>query len=265
MMIVPACDVASHRWDMVQGGLAAMILLEKAREGIRPISRYLRRWIAARFPNRLPKLYSTLDHPQEVPVQVAAYRLASEELVFPGSLVLDIGCGLGYGLDILLEGGAERVLGIDVDQAVIDRVAHRSNANSRLAVEHYDGRAIPFGNREFDVVTCVDVIEHVRDYQSFLGEVIRVSRGVALLSTPLRRPEFTKKDGTPRNIWHLREWSFEEFYEIVTNATRNPVRWRFLDGDWEGPFVVSSELGAGTMAIVAVVDCSAHSPAVRTA
>ena len=57
------------------------------------IGRRLRVRIAGLFPGRMPGLYSTLDHPVEVPVQVAAYNLALRKYLRHGDRVLDLGFG----------------------------------------------------------------------------------------------------------------------------------------------------------------------------
>ena len=61
-----------------------------------------------------------------------------------------------------------------------------------------------------------------------IEEMARVSSRVILLSTPIRRPEFTKPDGGPKNRWHLREWSYEEFVESILQKISNvQVDWNF--------------------------------------
>lgn len=183
-----------------------------------------------------PKDYSTIvGKGSVVPCQIEAYFLALNAYVDEGAQVLDVGFGLGYGLNILAI-KARRVCGVDVDPKVLaycnDTVRGRNPRLDRL--EAYDGRSLPFHDAEFDVVTCVDVLEHVEDYDAFMDEMLRVCRKGVFISTPNRRPEYTNPDGTPKNYWHLREWSFEELDAILARHGR--VAWHFLDGPFEGPF-----------------------------
>jgi hypothetical protein len=108
---------------------------------------------------------------------------------------------------------------------------------------------IPFPDDEFDLVACIDVIEHVPGYLHLLREMVRVSRSVVLVSTPNRRPEYTLPNGRPRNPWHLREWSDDEFNAILEQIPGIRVEWHYLNGPWEGPFWISSELTTDTMTL----------------
>ena len=50
-----------------------------------------------------------------------------------------------------------------------------------------DGRNLPFANDQFDVVTSIDVLEHIpkKDRQKFINELLRVARKKVILSAPL--------------------------------------------------------------------------------
>jgi len=91
------------------------------------------------------------------------------------------------------------------------------------------------------------VIEHVEDYNRLIKEMLRVSRKGVFLSTPNRRPEYTNKDGSPKNYWHLREWSYEEFDEIIKKFGQ--VEWNFINGSYEGPFSISDRINENTQAL----------------
>jgi 2-polyprenyl-3-methyl-5-hydroxy-6-metoxy-1,4-benzoquinol methylase len=88
----------------------------------------------------------------------------------PNLHVLDAGCGLGYGLDILATSAAS-VRGQDVDPQLAD---------GRIIVEPLT--SLPTGS--FDAVVAVDVIEHIRDDAAFMRELARIARTRVLLTTP---------------------------------------------------------------------------------
>jgi len=209
----------------------------------------VRRLIAGVFWGRVPRLYSTIDHPIEVAVQVAAYQLAMHKYIQPGDRVLDVGFGLGYGLRIMAE-KAEELMGIEVDKKAVSHAQRLvPNIPEICELKHYNGHSIPYDNNFFDVVSCIDVIEHVPDYMNLLEEMKRVSNRVILLSTPNRLPENTKSDGMPKNRWHLREWSYEEFNSIIQQIPNIHVDWNFLNGPWEGPFDCTSVVSENTLAL----------------
>jgi ubiquinone/menaquinone biosynthesis C-methylase UbiE len=196
-----------------------------------------------------PKKYSTIVGVGSiVPVQIEAYFLALNRYVDENAIILDVGFGLGYGLNILSIKSRE-VNGIDVDPEVLNYCTNTLvGKNPRLKILIiFDGYNLPFSDNAFDVVTCVDVIEHVEDYSRLIKEMLRVSRKGVFLSTPNRRPEFTNTDGSPKNYWHLREWSFEEFDEIIKKFGH--VEWNFINGPYDGPFSISDEIKENTLAL----------------
>lgn len=196
-----------------------------------------------------PKDYSSLlGKGSVVPCQIEAYFLALNQYVDEGSSVLDVGFGLGYGLNILAI-KAKAVSGVDVDAKAYTYCQDTLvNRNPRLVyLDVYDGYVLPFPDNTFDVVTCVDVIEHVEDYDRFIKEMLRVTKKGVFFSTPNRRPEYTNPDGTPKNYWHLREWSFDEFDVILRK--HGEVEWNVLNGLWEGPFHKSSSIQQDTLTL----------------
>ena len=90
--------------------------------------------------------------------------------------VLDVGCGGG-----LL---AERFAAIGCDVTGIDRSvptlnAARTHATSLgLSIRYEEGSAqkLPFKDAQFGVVCCCDVLEHVEDVDSVVGEIARVMK-----------------------------------------------------------------------------------------
>ena len=207
-----------------------------------------------RNPNKPdPSEYTTTDGPVEVPCQKETYFFTLNNLIKEGDKVLDVGCGIGYGINILSIKAAE-VYGVDVDKKAIDYCQDNIfGKNPKLKeLKHYDGYHLPFKDKEFDTVTCVDVIEHVENYDAFIDELLRVAKKFVIFSTPNRRPEYTNPDGTPKNYWHLREWSFEELDDILKRH-KATVDWHFLNGPWGGPFSLTNELQEDTMALLPIL------------
>ena len=196
-----------------------------------------------------PKEYSTIvGRGSIVPCQQETYFLVLNKYVSEKDKVLDVGFGLGYGLTILSIKAGE-IYGVDVDQKVYDycqeSLAGKNPKLKKLSV--YDGYTLDYPNAYFDVVTCMDVIEHVKNYDRLIREMLRVSKKGVFLNTPNRRPEYTNEDGTPKNYWHLREWSFEEFDAIIKKHGKPESN--FINGPFDGPFTVSETLKDDTLAL----------------
>ncbi|MCW3023105.1 MAG: hypothetical protein JWR30_2427 [Conexibacter sp.] len=96
----------------------------------------------------------------------------------PGARLLDAGCGSGRTLDELVRYG--RVSGIDLSPQAVAAAQRRGHQDVRVGrVEQ-----LPFADGTFDVVTCLDVIEHTPDDRASLAELRRVVRpGGLLLAT----------------------------------------------------------------------------------
>ncbi len=219
------------------------------KQQVKAVLRKIKHSLEPTPPTHEPKEYSTTDEPMEVPCQKEAYYLALNKYMQDGDKVLDVGCGLGYGLN-LLSIKAKSTYGVDVDPKAVEYCKQNIlGKNPRLqSVQAYDGYSLPFKDKEFDIVTTVDVLEHVEDYDRFIDELIRVAKRAVIISTPNRRPEYTNPDGTPKNFWHLREWSHSELEDIVSSHGVKQD-WNFINGPWDGPFATSAKVQDDTMTL----------------
>ncbi len=96
---------------------------------------------------------------------------------------LDVGCGAGLLAEPLACLGAE-VTAIDAAPELIE-VARDHASRQGLAID-YRSAAVEDIESHFDLVTCLEVIEHVADPQAFLGALARrlAPGGLMILSTP---------------------------------------------------------------------------------
>lgn len=102
-----------------------------------------------------------------------------------GKTALDVGCGAGLLAEPLARLGAT-VTAIDAAPELIE-VARAHSTAQGLEIDYRAG-AVEALNGRFDLVTCLEVIEHVADPQSFLGTLAQrlAPGGLLILSTPNR-------------------------------------------------------------------------------
>ena len=135
---------------------------------------------------------------------IVRYQVAKQ--VVADKTVLDIACGSGYGAHVLLQGGAKKVIGIDIDPEVI-AAAKKQYGSNNISFEVGEATHFPLLDQCIDVITSFETIEHINDYETYLSELARVltGEGVAIISTP-NRDVFGQK-----NPFHVKEFTKEEF------------------------------------------------------
>jgi 2-polyprenyl-6-hydroxyphenyl methylase/3-demethylubiquinone-9 3-methyltransferase len=108
-----------------------------------------------------------------------------------GLKVLDVGCGGGLLSEPLARLGAE-VTGLDAAEQNV-KVAGLHAAESGLAIDYRHGsvEALAEGDRRFDAVLNMEVVEHVADVDSFLTASAALVRpgGLMILATLNRTPK----------------------------------------------------------------------------
>ena len=91
--------------------------------------------------------------------------------------VLEIGCGRGGGVEILLALGAAHVTGLDLDPRMIALAEKRvAKYGDRAHVVVGNGEAIDTPNESFDVVVEYGIFHHIPNWPLALKEVARVLR-----------------------------------------------------------------------------------------
>ena len=141
-----------------------------------------------------PKGSSAMLHRMN-PLRLAFLRAAIDahwggdpESVKPlaGKRALDVGCGAGLLAEPLARLGAE-VTGVDAAAENV-AVASEHAAGSGLAIDYRHGELATLGLGQFDLVTAMEVLEHVADKPLFLAELAQhlAPGGLLVLSTPNR-------------------------------------------------------------------------------
>ena len=113
-----------------------------------------------------------------------------------GLRVLDVGCGAGDSIDLFRRLDPEvRWSGVDIERSAEVEMRTRGDADFHT----FDGERLPFGDAEFDLVWCKQVLEHVENPRALLAEVVRVLRpgGVLIGSTSQLEPFHSRSTANP--------------------------------------------------------------------
>ena len=113
---------------------------------------------------------------------------------------LDVGAGNGYGVRIL-EAGGWQAAGVDLAPSV------------PLKAPVAKGDIASYRGGGVDLVTAMDVIEHVEDDAAFLAELLRVAGRWVFISTP------NYDHSKLVNPFHAREYTWGELQALLRGQT----------------------------------------------
>jgi ubiquinone/menaquinone biosynthesis C-methylase UbiE len=124
--------------------------------------------------------------------------------------VLEVPCGMGWGTSLF--GDCKSIIGIDISQEAIKEATARYSDHARFLVG--DMCNLPFRGVSFDVVACLEGIEHVtpRVGEFFISEAARVlnAEGMLFLSSP--HCITGEHSGNP---YHVYEYKPQEIIALV--------------------------------------------------
>lgn len=148
-----------------------------------------------------------------------AYELAAKYIKKTDN-VLEIGCGTGYGTDILSKTGAS-IYAIDVDQETIKSCSQQYQRDN-IKFNIYDGENINLSEQSFDVIVSFQVIEHVSQEQRFLKNIYRLLKpeGIFFLTTPNKDYRLVVGQ-KPWNPHHLREYDEATLSNLIKQVYPN--------------------------------------------
>ena len=185
--------------------------------------------------------------------QVDAYWGSDPDGFSPlaGKTALDVGCGAGLLCEPLARLGAA-VTGIDAAPENI--AAARTHAvQSGLAIAYAAGELATLGDARFDLVTSLEVVEHVTDVATFVAGLADAlgDDGLLILSTPNRTPQsrlalIVMGEGTGRIPRGTHDWDKfltpDELAALVEAAGLEVIDRRGLAFSPARGFVLSDDL-----------------------
>ncbi len=129
----------------------------------------------------------------------------------PGQFALDLGCGTGLNLDHLAK--LAQPVGTDYYEEALQFCRERGHT----LLCKSDAAKLPFGDGSFDIITALDVVEHLDDDAIALAEVKRILRpgGLAIISVPAYPFLWTYWDDI---LGHRRRYTTGSLRSVVEDA-----------------------------------------------
>ena len=134
--------------------------------------------------------------------------------------ILDAGCGEGFVVSYLLQGNDRlAITGIDCSPQAIEMARQMVPG---VLFDVGDLREMPYSDDSFDLVMCLEVLEHLPDPHRGLRELKRVTSAHCLVSVPhepfFRATNFLRGRHVPawgRDPEHLQHWTARQFRHLV--------------------------------------------------
>lgn len=148
---------------------------------------------------------ATCGDPFQVHLHEQRYAKALEE-VAPSDHLLEVGTGLGV-FSSRVAPVVARYRGIEYDHVAC--AAAKTRVPDPDSIQQGDAQSLDFPDAHFDVIVCLEVLEHLPDYRKALNEFKRVLRpnGKLIASIPYAKVGAPSKT----NPHHLYEPGDEEF------------------------------------------------------
>jgi ubiquinone/menaquinone biosynthesis C-methylase UbiE len=127
-----------------------------------------------------------------------------------GDKVLDIGCGWGHFIELVIEKYPfNEVWGVDISTSVIER--NKAKNDGGIYYQQYVGHMDKVPDNYFDVVFSGEVLEHMDDPADLIKDACRVLKtgGSFVLTTPLGRSVDSSE-----HIWYFEK---DDIYQLFSD------------------------------------------------
>lgn len=149
---------------------------------------------------------------------------------FKGKSVLDLGCGYGWHCKYAADNGAERVIGVDISEKMLETAKIKNNAPQieymKKPIEEIG--AMGFGEESFDVVLSSLAFHYIKDFTSVCKQIFSLLKSSGKFIFSCEHPVFTAEG--------KQDFYYDENGEIL----HFPVDNYFIEGKREAVFLGES-------------------------
>ena len=128
--------------------------------------------------------------------------------------ILDVGCLNGNFYDFINTNKhkIKTFSGIDISEKLIE-VAKKRFPEQKWKVA--DCHSLPFDDNSFDVVTALEIIEHIEEPEKMLQEMMRVTRpnGSVIITTP--------NNNFVKDAAHIWSYSTSDIFDMLSKISKN--------------------------------------------
>jgi len=155
-----------------------------------------------------------------------------EGILQPGSSLLDVGCGPGHYLRSLWNHGFSgfEYTGVDATRQYLALGREVFHGHDHVRFIEGDVFQLPFGDSDYDIVMCNNVLLHMPSIARPLAELCRVARSFVLVRTLCGERSFRIQDVHPQDGLEFDDTGDPQDFHYYNIYSRNYVS-RLLDAE----------------------------------
>ena len=171
-------------------------------------------------------------------LHVKRYRWTAHNYLKPHDLVLDLGCGTGYGVKMLAK-HCSQVVGVDFDPLVLE-TPKDGYGNIKFLCHDVSAPTLPLklGISKYDVITSMETMEHLEDYFAFLDNIrlMLKPQGVFVVGTPNRSMTYQRYDNRRHmDTSHVQEFTLISLHRVLSLFFSSvDLFYQFIPDYWVG-------------------------------
>lgn len=143
---------------------------------------------------------------------------------FPNKKVLDLGCGYGWHCKYAVENGANKVIGIDISDKMLE-IAKEKNSDKKIDYRCEAMEDLNFPKETFDIILSSLAFHYIQDFESLVSNIAKWIRKGGEFVFSVEHPVFTS--------YGIQDW----YYDVDGKILHFPVDNYYYEGQREALFL----------------------------